>query len=104
MQKIMSKESSPQKRQKLEDPILLFISVAEDPYFYCFSTVYDEDVWTPELIEKLNLSIPSTRENIIPGCHGHHDEFKKDIWTRVKEGDIPELTNIKRVVLGFYYE
>ena len=97
--------SSSEVSEESEKGLLLFISVADEPFFYCYSTPLTE-IWTEELINSLNMSIPSKRIGIIPGCteDGEFNEDSISIWTNVKEEDVCQLKNVKRIVLGFLYE
>ena len=84
-------------------PLLLFIAIPEDPYYYAFTTPLTE-AFTPEVIDVLNQSLPSQRrKGNVPGCTGPQD-LDDSVWTRVPEGAVKDLTNIGKVVLGFFYE
>ena len=98
----MSEPNIKKSKVDSEIPLLLFVSVPEDAVFYCWTTPLTFQM--EKLIPILNLSVPSTRAGKIPGCEGVNDEFDASVWTKVEEGDVKDLTNIGKVVLGFYYE
>lgn len=108
----MSALSSKRDRRDDDDDgedysVVLFISVAEEPYFYCFSI--PAYMMSEEDLSDLHMSVPSARAHRVVGCVGLNDTEKGDgfdrgVWTQIPEDEVVSMRRVARVVLGFYYE
>ena len=101
--------SGTNKRERDDTPIgiVLFVSIPEQSYFYCYST--SEGTCSEEELALLHMSVPSKRAGRVPGFGRMEDCPRGDgidhnVWRKVPEEEVVQLRNVTRVVLGFYDE
>ncbi len=88
-----------------DEAAVLLVTTSEDAVYACYTAPLS--LFTAEELPRLHQSMPSMRANVVPGCrsgYGQEDMYDSSVWAHVEQDDVPELANVRKVVLAYAYE